>query len=104
MAVSNGHIIGTAADGRPDRVNDTKLAQLYVLPAAQRIGVGRTLLEAFIAEFPLAQRITLEVEPQNTCAIAFYMRHDFIEVGEVDNCGNATNGIRAIVMAKQITT
>lgn len=101
VAIRDGQIIGTAADAHSTMADDIKLAQLYVLASAQRSGAGRALLDAFIAVFPSAARITLEVEPQNSNAIAFYTRQGFNKVGEVSDCGSATSGIRAIVMARQ---
>jgi len=100
VAVRDGVIVGTAADLPSGGGDHVKLAQLYVLPAGQGTGKGQALLDAFIAAFQSARRITLEVEPANTRAIAFYARHRFAKIGEVANCGGGASGIQAVVMGR----
>jgi ribosomal protein S18 acetylase RimI-like enzyme len=69
-------IVATAsARLEPDRA--ALLTRLYVLPAWQGVGIGRTLLQVALACFPRAPVARLEVESQNEPAIAFYERMGF---------------------------
>ncbi|MDX8525609.1 GNAT family N-acetyltransferase [Mesorhizobium sp. MSK_1335] len=54
------------------------LKQLYVLPSLQGRGIGGMLLDEVIESFPEAHAIRLEVEEQNTRAIAFYEANGFV--------------------------
>ena len=67
------------------------LGRLYVSPRAQSLGLGRALLSAVIAAFDDVRRVSLEVEPRNTRAIAFYQRQGFRQVAirAADPIGNA---------------
>ena len=49
-----------------------------------------------------AEKIELEVEPENERAIAFYTKYGFKTVGETENCGEHSSGIRALIMEKEI--
>lgn len=101
VALSEGRLVGTAnATSTPD--GTLSLHQLYVLPEAQRRGVGKALLEAVLAECAEATRVTLEVEPANEAAVAFYRRMGFAKVGAVSSCGR-NSGIAADVYAREIT-
>ena len=77
-----------------------KLHQLYVRPNQQGMGIGRQLLNATSAEFSSVAGIRLEVEPENTDAIAFYERNGFLRAGEVSDCGVEGSGIRALVFER----
>jgi len=57
------------------------LHRLYVRPARQGRGLGKALLDACIAQFPRAELVRLEVEPENEGARAFYSRCGFVETG-----------------------
>lgn len=57
------------------------LRQLYVLPSLQGRGIGGMLLDEIIESFPEANAIRLEVEAQNTRAIAFYEANGFVRSG-----------------------
>lgn len=58
------------------------LHQLYVLPKHQRHGVGRDMFAELETCFPDAERMRVEVEPQNLHALAFYRAHGFVEVAK----------------------
>lgn len=58
------------------------LRQLYVLPAHQRAGIGRMLLEEVEQSFPDANLLRLEVEAANGAAIRFYEANGFQRAGE----------------------
>lgn len=58
------------------------LRQLYVLPSLQGRGIGGMLLDEIIESFPEANAIRLEVEAQNTRAIAFYEANGFVRSGD----------------------
>lgn len=58
------------------------LRQLYVLPSLQGRGIGGMLLDEIIESFPEADSIRLEVEAQNTRAIAFYEANGFVRPGD----------------------
>ncbi len=100
VAVRDDAIVGTAADLPRGTGGDVKLSQIYVLPAFQGEGVGQALLDAFIAASHSARRITLEVEPYNTQALAFYERQGFVKCGEIADCGGGASGLRAVVMER----
>ena len=65
------------SSARLERDRAALLTRLYVLPAHQGVGVGRTLLQVTLACFPQAPVARLEVESQNEPAIAFYERMGF---------------------------
>jgi len=76
VALTGGKIIATSS-ARIEQDRAAMLTRLYVLPAWQGIGVGRTLLQVTLACFPQAPVARLEVESQNEPAIAFYERMGF---------------------------
>ncbi|PZV40195.1 GNAT family N-acetyltransferase [Mesorhizobium kowhaii] len=59
------------------------LKQLYVLPSLQGRGIGGMLLDEIIESFPEARAVRLEVEEQNTRAIAFYEANGFVRSADV---------------------
>lgn len=73
----NGEEIIATSSARLEQDRAAMLTRLYVLPAWQGIGVGRTLLQVTLACFPQAPVARLEVESQNEPAIAFYERMGF---------------------------
>jgi ribosomal protein S18 acetylase RimI-like enzyme len=76
IAMLGQEVVGTAsARSEPDHA--ALLTRLYVLPARQGEGIGRTLLQVALACFPDAPVARLEVESQNELAIAFYERMGF---------------------------
>ncbi len=78
------------------------LHRLYVLPQHHGQGIGAGLLSATVAAFATARLVRLEVEPENTKAIAFYKRHGFAIVGTAADCGVVGSQIKAIIMEKQL--
>lgn len=72
-----GNEIVATASARQERDGAAMLTRLYVLPARQGVGIGRTLLQVTLACFPQAPVARLEVETQNEPAIAFYERMGF---------------------------
>jgi ribosomal protein S18 acetylase RimI-like enzyme len=78
------------------------LHQLYILPEAQRRGLGSEMLGEIEAAFPDAKALRLEVEAANEKAVRFYARHGFETVSRTENCGGAESGIAALVMQKAI--
>jgi ribosomal protein S18 acetylase RimI-like enzyme len=76
VALVGDEIIATSS-ARLERDRAALLTRLYVLPAFQGQGIGRTLLQVTLAHFPQAPVARLEVELQNEPAIAFYERMGF---------------------------
>lgn len=66
------------------------LHMLYVRPSVQRQGIGRDIFAELETCFPDADRIRLDVEPENVAAIRFYKMLGFDEVGrnEMPGRGN----------------
>ena len=83
-------IVGTASAGWSDRGNVT-VGRLYVSRRAQGRGLGLGSLSTALAAFDDVRRVSLEVEPRNTRAIAFYQRQGFRQVAirAADPFGNA---------------
>ena len=79
------------------------LHQLYVLPKLQGQGIGRDIFAELETCFPDAERMRVEVEPQNLHALAFYRAHGFSEVGQVSNCGDEQSGIPALILEKPLS-
>ena len=65
-----------------DRPKTAFLHQLYVLPRYQRQGIGRDMFAELETCFPDANTMVLEAEPRNEAAVAFYLAHGFVKVGE----------------------
>jgi ribosomal protein S18 acetylase RimI-like enzyme len=87
---SDGQLVGTVKLDRQDR-HTLELSRLYVHPTAQGCGLGRDLLAAALARLGPAQRITLEVEPENIKAITFYARLGFRQISTSSTCGGNQN-------------
>ena len=79
------------------------LHQLYVRPECQGLGIGRDLFAEIETCFPDAQSLTLEVDPGNETAIAFYQAHGMVETGRTDNCGKGESGIPALILTKPLS-
>lgn len=58
------------------------ISRLYVLPARQRQGIGKRLLDEVIARYPAVEIVRLVVEAENAKGLAFYEREGFRSVGE----------------------
>jgi ribosomal protein S18 acetylase RimI-like enzyme len=79
------------------------LHQLYILPGAQRQGLGSQMLYEIEAAFPDAKAARLEVEAANEKAVRFYERHGFQTASRTENCGKEESGIAALILEKQLT-
>lgn len=103
LVADDGKLIGGvafasyAADTR-----SVSLHQLYVRPECQGLGVGRDLFAEIETCFPDAQSLTLEVDPGNEPAIAFYKAHGMEETGRTANCGKGESGIPALILSKPL--
>lgn len=83
--------------------SDTKvvmLHQLYVLPAHQRTGIDRMLLDEIEQSFPEARTLRLEVEQANAKAIHFYLANGFVQTSEAD--GSAQSDMPALILEKRL--
>ena len=74
-----GHAFAVEQDG-----DILLLSRLYVLPTCQRQGIGEELLRATVRRHPGIKRVQLVVEARNAKALAFYGRHGFVVIGEVE--------------------
>ena len=101
VAEVNGRIAGTASVSRCCG-GTVKLDRLYVDPDLQGRGIGSRLLDASLCAFSDASRMTIEVEPANHRAIAFYERYTFRTVGSGTDCCSAGDGIAHLVMARRL--
>ncbi len=101
IAEIEDRIVATAYAGNGDG-SEVKLFRLYVHPDCQGTGLGRELLARITAAFPAAEKMTLEVEPQNRNAILFYEKHGFVASGEGDDCGGQGDDIPHLIMTKAI--
>lgn len=100
LVADDGKVIAGMAYARQISDQQVKLNQLYISPDFQGRGVGKMLLEEIEESFFEVPKINLEVEEKNTGAVAFYLKHGFLQSGTVENCGVADSGIAAIVMQK----
>ncbi len=91
VAVLAGRVVGTAlatakagCDGAGSILD---LTRVYVVPEAQGLGAGRKLLAHLLAGFPGAERVRLEVHPDNAPARQFYQQLGFEEISAGTACG-----------------
>ena len=96
VAAENGRIVGHASV-HADRLPTLRLGRLYVLPAAQRRGIGGRLLATAIARYPTARAMQLTVEADNEKGVAFYRKHGFAILEQVRE-----DGIPALRMEKAL--
>lgn len=86
VAVADGEVVGWVAasrtSARPAYVGVVEHS-IYVLPQAQGRGVGRLLLERFLAEAAAAGIWTVQsgIFPENSASLALHRRAGFREVG-----------------------
>ncbi|MEO1067213.1 MAG: GNAT family N-acetyltransferase [Pseudomonadota bacterium] len=97
VAEIDGDIVGHVL-ACPDAAN-VKISRLYVLPNAQRRGVGQKLLNFALAEYNKARVVSLEVDEQNGQAIRFYENNGFAVAGRIEQCGGDSD-IPALLMRK----
>lgn len=99
---SDGKILGHAyAHMKPNDV--LWLTKLYILPAAQGVGLGQLLFHEICNSHPIARVVQLEVGRENAGAIKFYERIGFVKIDEVDKCGGEFD-IPAFVMSMDLST
>lgn len=102
LLAETGHGVEGTSLAR-DLGNDlVMLDRLYIKPQSHRRGLGRALLAATLAHFPHAQTVRLEVEPQNTNAVQFYLRQGFAVVSTTSDCGGRGAAISARIMERGI--
>ncbi len=80
------------------------LYMFYVKPSAQRQGVGRDLFAELETCFPDADRMRVEVEPENKAAIAFYTGLGFDQIGRNENDGPKQSGLPTLVFERALTS
>lgn len=103
LVADDGKMIGGVAFASHSGANSTvSLHQLYVRPECQGLGIGRDLFAEIETCFPGAKKLSLEVDPDNEPAIAFYCAHGMTEAGRTDNCGRGESGIPALIMEKAL--
>jgi GNAT superfamily N-acetyltransferase len=77
------------------------IQRLYVLPEAQRQGIGTALLEAATAALAPVSRLRLQVEEANEQALAFYRKQGFEAAGHSEvNVEGVT--LQVVEMEKQV--
>ena len=101
VATLDARVIATACASRREP-QIVKLHQLYILPEFQSRGLGKRLLACMLSQFPDASRVSLEVEPQNARAIAFYTQCGFVQIGNATDCGVPGAGIPALVFERRV--
>jgi ribosomal protein S18 acetylase RimI-like enzyme len=104
LVADNGKQIGgiayaTPAKSKPKTIG---LVKLYVAPGLKRQGIGQSLLEEVEQCFPAAEWLRLQVDIENTGAIAFYQANGFVTVDRTENCGTGASGIPAFIMDKPL--
>lgn len=103
LVADDGTMIGGVAfASHSGATGAVSLHQLYVRPECQGLGVGRDLFAEIETCFPGARKLTLEVDPDNEPAIAFYRAHGMNETGRTDNCGKGESGIPALILEKPL--
>lgn len=101
LVADNGTVIGGMAFAS-QKEKTVHLHQLYVHPDYHGGKTGLHLMIEIENSFPDAEKIRLEVEPENEKAIRFYKKYGFKTVGETRDCGSSGSGILALVMEKPI--
>ncbi len=100
LVADDGKHIAGMAYARQISDQEVKLNQLYLLPKFQARGIGKMLLEEIEESFFDMPKFSLEVEEKNAGAVAFYLKHGFLQSGTIENCGAADSGIAALTMTK----
>ena len=98
VVADDGVMIAGMAFAAADESGKTvTLRQLYVHPSSQGRGIGGMLLDEVVESFPDAERISLEVDPENRRAIAFYEAQGFRHVGATPHCGGDALALPALI-------
>ena len=85
VALDGSDIIGNAY-ARPLENGMVEMRRLYVMPQYQGRGLGETLLNAILEHYP-GKSMHVEVQQENTRAIAFYKAMGFVVTGRSAHCG-----------------
>lgn len=99
VARQEGVVVGHALAHRDGRT--IVLERLYVLPAAQRRGVGTGLIEALTARFGEARRMSVAVARDNAKGVAFYLGRGFIPGESFDEDGIPHLGMEMVLPTGQ---
>jgi ribosomal protein S18 acetylase RimI-like enzyme len=86
VAVRDGALVGLLESDRPDPARAV-VWKLYVAPEAQGAGVGRALVERYLAASG-APEVGVEHDERNTAAAAFFEALGFA-VDEIEDAGGA---------------
>jgi ribosomal protein S18 acetylase RimI-like enzyme len=81
IAVENNKIVAMCNTDETDG-KVINIQRMHVSPTHHRKGIGSLLMQKVIDAFPNVRKIELEVEKENTNAIAFYSKQGFKNVGE----------------------
>jgi len=87
VADSAGQIVGHAFASAWN-LPALEIARLYVRPDVQRQGIGNRFLDALIALYPGANKLSLSVEKFNFRAVAFYLSQGFVILEEAVEDGS----------------
>ena len=97
LALDDGEVIGYAGTWILD--DEAQITNVAVEPDHRRKGVGMKLMDALIREAKKrgATRMTLEVRPSNTAALALYEKFGFVDCGRRPHY-YLDNGEDAVIM------
>lgn len=86
IAELDGVPAGIVSATAPTPEGSVRLISMWVAPFARGRGIGDALVDAVLdwSRSLSAARVTLDVFPTNTRAIALYRRHSFADVGIVN--------------------
>lgn len=102
VADDGAEIAGMAFAAADESGKTVTLRQLYVRPDRQGRGIGGMLLDEVVESFPDANMITLEVDPDNAKAIAFYEAQGFVHVGATPHCGGDELALPALIYERRL--
>lgn len=102
VAERGDELVGTAFARIAEEVAMLMCDRIYVHPDAQGLGVGYALLGGLIVRAGSAEKVCLEVEPENAQAIAFYERAGFKVVGRGTDCGGQNDNIEHLIMERTL--
>ncbi|HPD56037.1 MAG TPA: GNAT family N-acetyltransferase [Smithellaceae bacterium] len=77
---STGKIIGVTNAKQQNEV--IYINRLYIDRAYQRMGLGNAFINELIKQFPLAEKVVLEVVEKNAKGISFYLKNGFMVTGK----------------------